>query len=350
MAGSALFRRLLGLAGPVVVGLLVGALGLEVMARLSWEDDWQDPARNGVPAGEEDLPVFDGILELARGNSRGIHRNVYHRTNSRGIRGPDYSQRPPAGIFRIAVTGDSTTMGAGVLEEERYTNQLEQRLGEHYQVLNVGLSGLNVNAVVDRLARLSRHYESDLFVYGFSTNDIEGPSYRTPADVLPPAEFAHFYWSMIAAAERSPSYFHRYLIVWQLGMTATGKGDQVVLENFLDNPAAWGDFVAGLDRFATLASTHGVCGHVLIHSHLEQLHEQHPYLAVYDRVEQAALERGLSVTQSFPYFAEHAPRRAKALWVSLFDPHPNRRGHALLAEALHEGLKQLPPECWKKRS
>jgi lysophospholipase L1-like esterase len=333
----------------VVVGLLAGALGLEALARLSWEDDWQDPTHTGVPAGEGDLPVLNGVMELARRNTRGIHRNVYHRTNSRGIRGPEYDAQPPEGVFRIAVTGDSTTMGAGVLEEERYTNQLEARLGEGYEVLNTGVSGLNIGAGVRRLARVSRHYESDLFVYGFSTNDIEGPSYRTPADVLPPADFAHFYWSMIAAAERSPSYFHRYLILWRLGMTETGKGDQVVLENFLDNPAAWRDFVAGLDRFAALASKHGVCGHVLIHPQLARLDEEHPYLEVYDRVGRAALERGLSVTQSFPYFVEHAPRRERALWVSLFDPHPNRRGHALLAEALHEGLKQLPPECWKKR-
>jgi len=347
--GSGRIRRLLGIAAPIVVGLLVGAAGLEVLARLAWEDGWRDPSQHGGPEGVE-LPVVEGILELGRANQQSIHRNVYYRTNSRGLRGPERSAIPAPGIFRIAVTGDSTTMGSGVLEEERYTDLLERRLGPEYEVLNVGMSGFNTDGVVERLDRNSRHYRSDLFVYGFSLNDIEGPNYRSRAGAPLPADFGRLYWARIAEIERSPSYFWRYFGAWRLARSRGGADPNAeVLDNFLDNPAAWADFLAGLDRYAALASSRGVCAHLLVHADLGDLGEDHPYLEVYDRVEAAARERGITVSQSFPYFAREYAGSEEALWVSLFDPHPNRIAHELLAQALYDGLMKLPPGCWQPR-
>jgi hypothetical protein len=187
-------------------------------------------------------------------------------------------------------------------------------------------------------------------VYGFSLNDIEGPAYRSRAAGPLPADFAKVYWSGIAALERSPSYFWRYLGAWRI---AHNRGDaglhDEVLDNFLENPAAWEGVLAGLDRYAAMAEFHGVCAHVLLHADLSELDETHPYLEVYERVERAARERGLTVSQSYPYFARQHRGNAQELWVGLFDPHPNREAHALLAEALHDGLKQLPAECWEPR-
>lgn len=341
-------RRLFGLAGPVIVGLLVGAIGLEGLARLYWEDAWREGGQHGAPPGEE-LPVVNGILELARPNIRAIHRNVYHRTNSRGIRERELRRIPKPGVFRILVTGDSTTMGSGVLEAERYTNKLAGRLGAGYEVVNVGLSGIDIRTGIDRLKHLSQHYASDLFVYGFSLNDIEGPSYRSAQGALPPADFAKGFWARVAAAETSPSYFLRYALAWWFGFNVTKKGHQEILDNFLENREAWSDFLLGLDRLAEVASERGVCAHVLMHAHLGQLDESHPFLPVYDRVAQAARQRGLSVTDSFPRFASGDTSNPKALWVSLFDPHPNPEAHTVLADALHDDLRALPSACWKPR-
>ena len=77
---------------------------------------------------------------------------------------------------------------------------------------------------------------------------------------------------------------------------------------------------------------------------LDDLGPQHPERAIYERVEQAAKRRGLGVTQSFPYFEG---RSAESLWVSRFDPHPNVKGHTVLAEALYAGLQKLPEQCWE---
>lgn len=334
--------RLVALSLSAALGLLACALGLEIFARLSWKENWQDPTAAGAPE-PGDLPVYVGVLALAQANANGLHRNVYYRTNSHGFRGPERPYAPPPGVLRIAVTGDSTTMGSGVAEEDRYTDVLDRRLGAGVEFLNVGLSGLNTDAAVGRLEAALRHYRADLFVYGFSLNDIEGPAYRSKIRLQ--ADFAREYWDRVARIERSPSYLWRLLagrwIIW-----SSGKANSIgeLLGNYLQNPDAWADLVAGLDRFAALARSHGVCAHVLLHTDLVDLDERHPYLEAYDRVERAARERGLTVSQSFPYFERHGGD-PEELWVSLFDPHPNRVAHILLADALQDGLAQLPPEC-----
>ena len=70
----------------------------------------------GVPDAAE-LPVIESLHELAGKNVRAIHKGVYYRSNSRGLRGPEYESRPAPGTFRILITGDSVTMGSGVREE-----------------------------------------------------------------------------------------------------------------------------------------------------------------------------------------------------------------------------------------
>ena len=74
-------------------------------------------------------------------------------------------------------------MGIGVLEEEAYPSRLENLLngGEEpltYEVLNLGVAGFSVAAIVRRVERLGLAFHPDLVVYGFTLNDLEGPGYR----------------------------------------------------------------------------------------------------------------------------------------------------------------------------
>jgi lysophospholipase L1-like esterase len=70
----------------------------------------------------------------------------------------------------------------------------------------------------------------------------------------------------------------------------------------------------------------------------------HPLKPIYERIASAATERGLTVTESFPYFRGHNP---KSLHVGPTDTHPNAAGHRILARALLEGLQSLPSRCWE---
>jgi lysophospholipase L1-like esterase len=69
------------------------------------------------------------------------------RHNRFGFRERDFVTPKPQGTFRIMVLGDSLTWGAGLAEEERYTNLLESALNREFdhgpkvEVLNFGVSG-----------------------------------------------------------------------------------------------------------------------------------------------------------------------------------------------------------------
>ena len=334
--------RALGRIGLVLGATLVGLLAAEVLARLTWPDPPQSPLeRSGK------LPILK-FWDLMRPNVRGINRGAFYRSNSQGLRGPEWTEEPAPGVFRIAIAGDSTTMGSGVEEADRYSSQLERLLNEddsdrRYEVLNTGLSGLNIEHGVRRLERSLAHYRADLFVFGFSPNDIKGEAYE---------EFEGFeqvkdLWLWALSQNRSRSYLWRWISyrIFDFRTRANKtKRYQEIRYNYLENPAAWADFLEGLDRFAALAREHGVCGHVLLHTFLGDLGPDHPYTAIYLLVEEAALERGLTATRSFLHFQG---RRPEPLWVSVFDPHPNREGHAILVYALVSDLKKLPPSCWK---
>ena len=85
---------------------------------------------------------------------------------------------------------------------------------------------------------------------------------------------------------------------------------------------------------------------VFLHTHLTDLRDDHPLLPIYAQVAEAARSRRLHVVESFPFLVGQGEH---GLWVSTMDPHPNRRGHALLADALAAGISGLPPRCFAVR-
>jgi lysophospholipase L1-like esterase len=333
-ATRALARVALALVSIALV-LLVG----EVVARVTWPEVEHRPLER--PA--SDLPVLSR-LDLNRKNVSGLFKGTFYRTNAATLRGPDYTELPAPGVFRIAVAGDSVTAGSGVDEEDTYSAALERRLNEdegprQFQVLNMGLGGLNAQWVINRMIRASRFYRFQLAVYGWTPNDIEGKHYEE----VEGREDWVAHWATVLRYQSHPSYLVRVLWPRILSMRTgslreKASRDQEMRWNYLENPAAWADFAAALDRFASFTRERGICGHVFIHSRRAELQDVH------ERVALAALARGLTVSRSMPAFAGRRPEEFR---LSPFDAHPNVEGHALLAKALLDGLRsKLPPSCW----
>jgi len=351
-----LARSLLLLATLVVIGVL-GEAAVRVTEFVG-----QDARAR------EDLPELSGIFDLARPNTEGISQGVFYRTNSRGIRGPEYSPAAEPGSFRILIAGDSITMGWGVAEEHSYARVLETLLAgagpehpagdpsngiERFEVINVGLAGADATFSNKRLKRFSRIYQPHLTVYGFTLNDIEGPNYRAgPATAFAARSLEA--WKRALRFHDSPSHLLREL--WPRLMMLMDREElqpqgadfdaaaRVLHENYFENPEAWADFESALEIHAIAAGKNGRCGHVLLHTHLTQLDEQHPHHRIYSRVAEAARASGLSASGSFEQFEGRVPQE---LWVHRFDIHPNREGHALLAAALFDGLGELDGECFR---
>lgn len=319
------------------------ACGLgEIGARFLWHPPDVAPRREKPP----NLPRLDTVAQLMIPNVKGVQAGVYFHNNSAGFRDREYALKKPAGRYRIVVAGDSFTMGQGVLEEQSYAALLEKWLNRdspktRFEVLNIGLGGLNIHQVVNRLQHVGMPYDPDLVVYGCTDNDIKGPAYEKSMKKFGHAGPIRRYQRF----KESPSYLLR--ILWphweslsDLLWPRKGTFLYEVLYNYRHNPAAWHDFTAGLDRLAALSRKRNVPVVVFMHTTLFYLNVFHPFQEVYAKIEKAAAERGLPVIQSFPAFRA-AHRSPESLWVSRVDFHPNPAAHEILARSLIEGLRDI---------
>jgi hypothetical protein len=96
-------------------------------------------------------------------------------TNAEGFR--DRNHELNSNTTKIAILGDSFTMGTGVYEEDMYVPQTEKWLNQldkefNYEVFNFGVSGYGLTHYKTILERNALKYNPDLVVIGFcASND-----------------------------------------------------------------------------------------------------------------------------------------------------------------------------------
>jgi lysophospholipase L1-like esterase len=342
--------RVLRLAALVAAGIVVALAAAELALRL-----FPPGAPKPVPLRQNDaanpayanLPQLDTVADLAQPGVRGLHHGVLHRTNSRGVRGPEYSDEPAPGTFRIVVAGDSFTMGHRVEEEEAYPARLEALLdragdAQRVEVINLGLSGLDADWVLRRLERVGLLYHPKLVIYGFNVNDIQGGDYRTTTAAARAAFLDEIYRFQHSPLRLLRVLWPRLVLLASALDPAPGSQEFELDYNYFHNPPAWAQITRVFDRLAAIEREKELCVHVFVLPVFHQLRGVHPYRAIYERVGEAALARGLSVTQAFPALRG---RDGDALRFGEGDLHPNVEGHRLLAEALFAGLRALPARC-----
>ncbi len=101
------------------------------------------------------------------------YKLVDFKTNAEGFRDTNHSANSKH--KKIAVLGDSFTMGTGVATNEMYVSQTETLLNKDdndtYEVFNFGVSGYALTNYVSILKRNALKYNPDLVVIGFCANN-----------------------------------------------------------------------------------------------------------------------------------------------------------------------------------
>jgi lysophospholipase L1-like esterase len=345
-SGSSI-RGALATAALVVVGVCLSVAVAEVALRIVAAFRPEVASAPVIDPALEGLPDLKSLRDLSRPNARGRLGNVLFRTNSSGFRGREFDLEAPPGVFRIAVIGDSYTMGWMVAEESTYAVRLENMLNSgsadrRFEVLNLGLSGLNLRQAILRLQRIGLAFEPDLIVYGFTLNDI----FRrrdARAGLADQRDELLGEWGRHAD---SPSHlvravWPRWLALRNALLLPMGSLERTLEDNYSD-PSVSARVDLGLDSLAAIARKRGLCVVMLVHTEIARLRFFHSFVTIYDRMEQAARERGIHVVQSYPHYRWND---AASLRVSAIDSHPNAEGHRLLANALFDGLRELPEGC-----
>lgn len=163
-------------AALVLVGLLLPLLGLELALRLFGP---VLPGNYNVMMFNDLHPVY-GFFHRpgATGWVRSSEFTTHVRINSRGLRGEEWAEEKPPGVYRILVLGDSAVEGIQVDEELTICRQLERLLnarqdGRTYEVLNGGVAGWGTGQEYLFLREEGVKYAPDLVVVFFSIgNDV----------------------------------------------------------------------------------------------------------------------------------------------------------------------------------
>ncbi len=274
--------------------------------------------------------------DLAPG-ATGYLKGALFSVNDHGMRDRPFPLKKPAGTFRVAVLGDSYTMGPGVELESIYPKRLERLLGErfegNFEVLNFGVGGYELEDYAEVLKDKASRFSPDLVVVGFNErNDV-------PMEPLPDEAETDGSWRGVLTrrALRVHRAFPDGFLPALAFETARNRFYGGNLIRRVEARLDWQRFREEMGLLRRRASSCGASLTVLL---LHGLQEQKLPWSDRLRLESAGL--GIETVDTVPLFAGKTLSR---YWIYASDRHPNARAHAAYARALYEAfLERRIPE------
>jgi lysophospholipase L1-like esterase len=258
-------------------------------------------------------------------------QGVEIRINSQGLRDREHAYATPPGVTRIAVLGDSVTLGWGVGMEESYPRVLERLLNDdararRYEVINGGVGNYTTSRIIALYRYELQKYSPRVVVFSFFLNDANETSDSKLRFVFDtPLQFPVLLWSRLQRAQA------RY---------GLGRDfDRYYFDLYADGSPSYREFRARLSAF--LAELHHQGKTAVVACVPDVLHLQEPvdrYRPITDKVLAIAAEQGAFAVDLFPALQGLAPGD---IMNTPEDRHPNAEGHRRLGTALFRYLKSL---------
>lgn len=146
----------------------------------------------------------DRIIYDLRPNIDLTFQRAHVQTNSCGMRDIERKPARPAGVYRIALLGDSFAFGWGVEREQGFAAALESSLNrvareqKKVEVLNFGVPGYSTFQEVNSFLEKGADFDVDEIVVYFIENDFGLPFYvrdiKEQGGFLAATEFARLTW------------------------------------------------------------------------------------------------------------------------------------------------------------
>lgn len=268
---------------------------------------------------------------------------VKYEYSSKFIRDREYPRKPPDGVSRIAMVGDSFVFGEGVPIERTLPRQVEARLGKHYEVINAGVVGADTADEVRLLGQIVSEVECTRAIVVFIPNDIAltrqllaRQKYINDLIVLRDSYFdehearkwyaGHLRSLHILGSQFELNRVHRETIQWYLDSYDSSHNalNLQILANDL----------------STLAKIPNCRVAFVIYPLMEGFERGYPLKPIHQRVQAMARSAGLPVLDLAPVFDG---KSTQELWVHPADRHPNGSAHELAAQAIVEWLEDQVP-------
>jgi hypothetical protein len=275
--------------------------------------------------------------------------------NSYGLRGPETPYEKPASTLRILNLGDSIAMGWGVREEDSYGRRLEQRLNEqgagtqHYEVINAGVPGWNLENALAYLQAEGLTYGPDLILLDLTiVNDIYGKNALLAQNRPLPIEWL-----------RANTYFWPFLTVQLRQLEAQANGQERIevinpptrpesyfpLDPEAERWAEVWNWVLGINQLARENNAHFVL--ILFPLEFQVLDKNYSTLPQ-ELLRARATEAGIPVLDLLPSFQQACREKPggpcyledRYLFADVW-MHPSSPGHELTAAELEMFLSGM---------
>jgi len=291
------------------------------------------------------------------------------KINSQGFRGPEPSSSPSG--QRVIVLGDSIAFGNFVRLEDTFSSQLQQRLSsgkQDVEILNFGVGGYDTLQEVSLLEIRGLKYHPNLVVVAYCLNDIsiastnlEQIEWRSQKSFLYRSRLAQFVVSNIEKIRlkrwlshmNQPDVFHREYE----HQIDTISDDEVELLDLMRNAPKYPSttYYGARDRvrrlrysfrrLASLSRENGFTVVIMIVPLLIGDAGTYSHRTAHHIVEMEARRAGFDTIDLTDAFMRAGMGNLKSEFGDII--HPNRRGHAIMADLLSEYVvnhlkEQLP--------
>ena len=303
---------------------------LEASARLAiFGPTGLDPRRVGIlrdldPAELVRYDTEPGLVYEYKPNLDVFFKGVHFRTNSRGMRDQEYALSKPPGTFRVAVIGSSFTLPVGVEIEDAFHSLLEERCSRERaparcEFLNFAVGMYGPSQLLAMLEHRALAFEPDLALVSVTAMAVP----RMFADYrdAPPRDMLRL------VAPGGPRSFRVKLVESRLGLARPPFGTPTETVPPL---VPVGDQVVA--KLGELGRKQGL---PIVVVRLE--YDPRPPSALERALEARVQSEGMLYLDTRAAFHGAPPRQ---FWIHELDPHPNRRAHAVFADALEAFLKE----------
>jgi lysophospholipase L1-like esterase len=256
-------------------------------------------------------------------NAQAMLQSVDIRTNAWGLRGGPVTDAPAAGTRRILVLGSSIALGWGVDEDKVVSSLLQKKFaasGQNVEVLNGGIGNYNAERYVERfLTRLAPLQPTDVLILAF-VRDGEELTQGGGNLLLRNSQLAVTAWTVINRIIKSgeASLVDHYKQVYAPGSPALAL------------------MKAEFAKLAAYARQHRIRVTMAMVPDIHNL-TNYPLRFVHAIFAQTACDNEfgyIDLLQTFQGLTQ------QEIWAMPGDPHPNARGHALMADAIYGVLAQ----------
>ena len=310
-----------------MVAIVVGCVAMEVALRVIFARSLDFSMEMWKYAVQLKHPVENPQLSFAHVPSRSAFlMGVPVSINSDGLRDREFLRAKPAGVYRILLLGDSTTMGWGVREEDTAAKSLERKLNAHppsgyerVEVINAGVGNYDTVQEVTYYETAGYNYNPDLVILVFFINDAEPVPVEKKAFLIDRSYLVAF------AANRFDGILRHAGVRpdWKQYYASLYEGDKP-------------GFQACKRALRSLTDSTGKNQSKLLVAILPELRQingdTYPFQAAHRKIKDVMAAENVPVLELIEGLKDQGAE--STLWVTPLDDHPNAKAYGLISDQL----------------